>query len=578
MGLYLCIACMVLFLILWCVSSSRASTLKDKCTLQQRTLEELQKSNSELQTRCDEYSQQLASCAQRESAVSTLEKDLNQRRLALEEQQQDLDLRSRHLEYAVGQEIAQRLESCSGPLAPLLSYRLFRSLDHYDFDSNPRLLSASDVLPLSDIHVSANVRGSSGNLYHVALDSCTCPDFQRRHIPCKHMYALALTLGLPVLKSDSLQEGTAIFYERWKRYNEQVQLFKQLAKQEAAAKASLKKQEQELESIQNRLALERQEIQKVRETAISSAPWLAEELSCLTAFLDGQIEQELRQGKRPARKAAEQVARIRAEKKELVRQNHLYKTRLNLYESLVPWLPDLESEEEAEENYQLLQSGPEQEPAVETEYLSRAEIRNLPPSERNQRLLERYIGRPRSNWLAGIDFERYIGYEYERHGFRVRFNGALRGRSDLGRDLIVRKGKSVYIVQCKRWRAGREVRENAVFQLIGSVIGYSREHPEEHPLGVLVVTCALSETARLFAQYLGLEVHESVPFAGPGSYPLIKCHNAPGGEKIYHLPMDQQYDTVGIDFASGDFYARTVAEAEAAGFRRAHRWHPTPQS
>ena len=49
-----------------------------------------------------------------------------------------------------------------------------------------------------------------------------------------------------------------------------------------------------------------------------------------------------------------------------------------------------------------------------------------------------------------------------------RFNGALRGRSDLGRDLIVRKGKSMYIVQCKRWRAGREVRENAVFQLIGN--------------------------------------------------------------------------------------------------------------
>lgn len=41
--------------------------------------------------------------------------------------------------------------------------------------------------------------------------------------------------------------------------------------------------------------------------------------------------------------------------------------------------------------------------------------------------------------------------------------------------------------------------------------------------------------------------------------------------KIYHLPFDQQYDATKINSA-GEFMATTIAEAENAGFRRAHKW------
>lgn len=41
--------------------------------------------------------------------------------------------------------------------------------------------------------------------------------------------------------------------------------------------------------------------------------------------------------------------------------------------------------------------------------------------------------------------------------------------------------------------------------------------------------------------------------------------------------VDQQYDNVVIA-ADGEFYAATVAEAEAAGFRRAYRWHGSQQA
>lgn len=36
------------------------------------------------------------------------------------------------------------------------------------------------------------VTGSKGNIYRVNFDSCTCEDFKRRGLPCKHMYALAM--------------------------------------------------------------------------------------------------------------------------------------------------------------------------------------------------------------------------------------------------------------------------------------------------------------------------------------------------------------------------------------------------
>lgn len=44
-------------------------------------------------------------------------------------------------------------------------------------------------------------------------------------------------------------------------------------------------------------------------------------------------------------------------------------------------------------------------------------------------------------------------------------------------------------------------------------------------------------------------------------------------EKIYHLPFDQQYDKTKVEPARGEFYCRTVAEAEEAGYRRAFRYH-----
>jgi len=42
---------------------------------------------------------------------------------------------------------------------------------------------------------SAEIKGSRGEIYSTSLDRCTCEDFQRRGLPCKHIYKLALARG-----------------------------------------------------------------------------------------------------------------------------------------------------------------------------------------------------------------------------------------------------------------------------------------------------------------------------------------------------------------------------------------------
>jgi hypothetical protein len=81
----------------------------------------------------------------------------------------------------------------------------------------------------------------------------------------------------------------------------------------------------------------------------------------------------------------------------------------------------------------------------------------------------------------------------------------------------------------------------------------------------------LSELARRFAAELGIELVENDKF--DTSYPCIKCNiSRATGDRIYHLPFDQQYDTTRIEYNRGELYCSTVEEAESAGFRRAFRW------
>ena len=78
--------------------------------------------------------------------------------------------------------------------------------------------------------------------------------------------------------------------------------------------------------------------------------------------------------------------------------------------------------------------------------------------------------------------------------------------------------------------------------------------------------------AKRMAEYLGILYMENKEM---GEYRCIKCNIGKdefgNPTKIYHLPFDQQYDSTKIN-KRDEFMARTVAEAEAKGFRRALKW------
>lgn len=299
-------------------------------------------------------------------------------------------------------------------------------------------------------------------------------------------------------------------------------------------------------------------------------PWLAGLIADYEIELDKKIASELEYKKRPAVKAAEQVKEISRDKRRLKVEMQRYKNQLAFYESLFPWLEDFKElpPEQAIEELHLLDD--EDEYSVVKNYLSPEEYNKLSSAEKWQRALDNYNSRHKTNWHVGIEYERYIGYLCEQEGYKVRYTGVIEGLEDRGRDLIVtgRQGKT-YVIQCKRWAKSKLIHEKHIMQLFGSVVVLELEE-RKNAIGVFVTTTALSDTARHFAEKLGIIVKENFEYK---EYPLIKCHVTEKQEGIYHLPFDQQYDRINMVDSRGSYYASTVEEAEANGFRHAYRWH-----
>lgn len=208
------------------------------------------------------------------------------------------------------------------------------------------------------------------------------------------------------------------------------------------------------------------------------------------------------------------------------------------------------------------------------DYLSKDEYSSLSVTERNQLALDRYVNsHNKTKWQIGRDYEQYVSYQYRKKGYIVDEYGSYMGLEDLGRDLIAKKDDFILIIQCKYWSSIKLIHEKHITQLYGTMISYCIENQVEQSKvhGVLVTNIQLSDIARKMAEFLDITYIENYPM---GEYPRIKCnigHDEFGATKIYHLPFDQQYDITKIK-NGGEFYAMTVAEAEAAGFRRTFKW------
>lgn len=209
------------------------------------------------------------------------------------------------------------------------------------------------------------------------------------------------------------------------------------------------------------------------------------------------------------------------------------------------------------------------------DYLSKEEYQQLSVIERNQLALDRYFNsRSKSKWQVGRDYELYVGYTYQQKGYDIEYFGSEKRLEDLGRDLIAKKGGKTLIIQCKYWGKTKLIHEKHIMQLYGTLKSYCIENDinPDTVEGILITNITLSDTAKTIAKRLKINYIENYE---KGTYPCIKCNIGKDewgiSTRIYHLPFDQQYDATVIS-KKGEFYAKTVAEAEAAGFRRAFKW------
>lgn len=192
-------------------------------------------------------------------------------------------------------------------------------------------------------------------------------------------------------------------------------------------------------------------------------------------------------------------------------------------------------------------------------------------NERNQLELDKYINRKHSKEEIGLFYERYVGYIFESKGWHVIYHGAKKGKEDEGIDLICIKEDRVRLVQCKHWSQNKTLFENSIFQLYGTwqLRVKSNEFGSKKIDAYIITSTTLGEIAKNSAETLGVKFTEN--FALNKNYPQIKCTTTKDGEKIYHLPTDQQYDNIVINKDSRRFYVSTVANAVAKGHRRAYR-------
>jgi len=323
-------------------------------------------------------------------------------------------------------------------------------------------------------------------------------------------------------------------------------------------------------------------------------PWLANARADLESDKMFRDAEWLSNKKHPALTAAETLRAYARRIKESEFKFRITKYRIEFYEKLFPWLVEISGDDiealiekvtEPRNKNAIIDADDHDDPAKE--WLNKNEWATLSVSERNQKALDRWISsRNKSAWEIGREFERFVGFRLESEGFKVEYFGAIKGFEDLGRDIIANRPGDIRVIQCKFWARHKRIHEKHVYQTFGTVVDYAINknieivaNQGELFSGVsklseitpwLVTSTQLSPRAHEAAKLLGVKIVENVEI---GNYPRIKCNiSYRGGEKIYHLPFDQNYDRTGIDPGRGEKYVYTVREAENKGFRRAWKW------
>jgi DUF2075 family protein len=259
-------------------------------------------------------------------------------------------------------------------------------------------------------------------------------------------------------------------------------------------------------------------IQMAKERQIGF-PWLANAYDELFRIEENYLVDYLKSKKHPVLSTAERVKELSQLRRQAEKEKKIAQYIIEYYEYIAPFLIDLKEELDiaTEQERELLKEYSDDESLDETtQYLTKEEYRNLPSIERNQIALDRFWKRPKSKWLIGRMYERYVGYLFEEQGYDVEYVGIFKGYEDLGRDLICQKENDFIIIQCKNWAQFRTIYEKHIFQFFGTVFQYKDENPDRTVKAIFYTSTELSKLARRFANELGIELKENFKFEKQG--------------------------------------------------------------
>lgn len=158
-----------------------------------------------------------------------------------------------------------------------------------------------------------------------------------------------------------------------------------------------------------------QYLTKLTEENTISYPWLSELYADIKYIEENEVANYLKKKKRPALSASNTVKQLAKEKKIITTQLKMSQNQLRYYETVFPWLEDFKEVDPIEAYKTINDLYSNDEYSRVKSYLSPEEYNKLTNAEKYQLALERYINKTnKTTWQIGIDYERYIGYLYEK--------------------------------------------------------------------------------------------------------------------------------------------------------------------
>lgn len=170
------------------------NSLQNQKENEHQTIFSVQEQNKYLRNHIRSLQDDISSMQIEKQQLQDNASSLQMENLSLKEQ---IDSFQDDFEIVVDQKIKEKILSIRSR-TQYSSIPVFKEFSSLPIESNNmRFIRAiKESMRIQNFQASAIITTKSNNTYHTTLESCDCPDFQNRHHICKHMYRLAMELGL----------------------------------------------------------------------------------------------------------------------------------------------------------------------------------------------------------------------------------------------------------------------------------------------------------------------------------------------------------------------------------------------